>query len=216
MKVFNRDLTLESHSFQSDQYAIFKDVLSDEFRDYLISRFEFFAANKDCDLERHRMPSHKRQYLFDFPSDVEAQEFKKVLTHITNISADQAVLSERHLMIYDTQSKPLPYPHKDRRASGVTVGFPVNLPPETAVYLFPHLDRSENSNEKASYLNETLCDLNSLYDDPAAIQVKQEFGDMIIFSGSTLYHSRVHPAKTAVLYCKLNDQGRDPLGENIF
>ncbi len=39
---------------------------------------------------------------------------------------------------------------------------------------------------------------------------------MIVFLGSTIYHERIRPRGTAVLYIKVNDQGLDPLRENIY
>ena len=39
---------------------------------------------------------------------------------------------------------------------------------------------------------------------------------MIVFHGSSMLHERVRPAGTAVIYIKMNDDGRDQLGENIY
>ena len=39
---------------------------------------------------------------------------------------------------------------------------------------------------------------------------------MIVFLGSSIYHERIRPRGTSVIYIKVNDEGFDPLGENIY
>jgi hypothetical protein len=46
--------------------------------------------------------------------------------------------------------------------------------------------------------------------------LNEELGDMIVFLGSTMFHERIRPRGTAVLYIKLNDENLDPLGEDIY
>ena len=43
--------------------------------------------------------------------------------------------------------------------------------------------------------------------------LNEQFGDLIAFLGSSIFHERVRPAGAAILYVKGNG---DPLGENIF
>lgn len=216
-KMFKKDVADYRQAFQTDGYINLKDVLTDEFIAHLRSFLTSINDGERDDLPANRMPGHKRQYKFEFPSRETALEFRDALCALSGLSADNAVLSERHLMIYEGTSKAYPYPHKDRAASGLTVGFPIDIPKESAVYVFPDMDRTENLNEKASYLGEDAYENpREIYNRADAVCMKDELGDMVVFMGSTIFHARVHPANTAVLYCKMNDVGRDPLGEDIF
>ena len=58
--------------------------------------------------------------------------------------------------------------------------------------------------------------LKDIYESPEALPLNEELGDMIVFLGSSIYHERIRPRGTAVLYIKVNDEGFDPLGENIY
>ena len=58
--------------------------------------------------------------------------------------------------------------------------------------------------------------LKDIYDSVDALPLHEQLGDMIIFLGSSIYHERIRPRGTAVLYIKVNGQGFDPLGENIY
>jgi len=215
--MFKTDIAKHKDTFAKDGYIYLKDVLSDEFKAHLKTFMTEIKEGRVNDLEKNRFPGHKKQYLFDFPSQEDAMEYRKALCALSGLDPEKAVLSERHLMIYEGSSKPYPYPHKDRAASGLTVGFPTELTDETAVYVFPEMNREENLNEKAQYLNELdFKEASEAYEQADAVRIDQEIGDMIVFMGSTLYHARLKPAGTATLYCKMNDIGRDPLGENIF
>ena len=217
MEIFKYDIAEKQNEFERDGYSKFSDVLSDDFREYISAFLKEILSGRVEDLPKNRIKNHKNQYKFDFPSMEAAEEFRDAIADLTGINREKAKLSERHLMIYDQLAKDYPYPHKDRCASGITVGFPITLPEDTAIYLFPNMERGENPNEKASYLDETVAeDPQELYRSSDAIRIDQEFGDLVVFAGSTLYHGRTKPAGTAILYCKLNDVGRDPLGEDIF
>jgi len=215
--MFKTDLAKHREAFERDGFIYLKDVLSDDFKAHMTKFLADIKSGKVDDLPANRMPGHKFQYMFDFPNHKEAIEYRDALCALSGLDPEKAVLSERHLMIYEGESKDYPYPHKDRAASGLTVGFPVEVTKETAVYIFPDMNREENLNEKATYLNEDdFADARDVYDIPQAVRIEQEFGDMIVFMGSTIYHARLKPSGTATLYCKMNDVGRDPLGENIF
>src|SRR6056297_182787 len=204
--MFKKDVAAYREAFQTNGYINMKDVLDDAFVAHMKSFLASIEAGERDDLEANRMPGHKRQYKFEFPSRDDALEFRDALCTLSGLNAQAAVLSERHLMIYEDTSKPYPYPHKDRAASGLTVGFPIDIPEASAVYVFPDMDRSENPNEKATYLSQDeYQDPRKIYDRSDAVCMKDELGDMVVFSGSTIYHARVHPANTAVLYCKMND-----------
>ena len=215
--MFKVDIAQHKQAFNRDGFVYLKDVLSDEFLAHMQNFLNEIKAEQVKDLPANRIAGHKKQYKFEFPTRADAFEYRQALCALSGLDPEKAVLSERHMMIYDAASKDYPYPHKDRAASGLTVGFPVELPPETAVYLFPEMNREENLNEKATYLDENdFKDPSDIYHLPQAIRIEQEIGDMIVFMGSTIYHARLKPSGTAMLYCKMNDVGRDPLGEDIY
>ena len=93
---------------------------------------------------------------------------------------------------------------------------PVYLGPETSVCVFPTLDRSENTADRAVFMNGNgASGIRELY-ETKGVQLHESVGDVIVFHGSSMFHERIKPRGTAVLYIKLNDRGEDPLGENIF
>lgn len=215
--MFKKDIAAYRDDFMRDGYINLKDVLDDDFVAHLQSFLNKVVDGQVEDLPKNRMPGHKLQYKFEFPGRESALEFRDALCALSGLDRDKAMLSERHLMIYEPTSKPWPYPHKDRAASGLTVGFPINIPEASAIYVFPDMDRDENTVERAVYLSQDEYeDPRVIYDRAAAICLKNCLGDMAVFRGSTIYHARMHPAGAAVLYCKMNDIGRDPLGEDIF
>ena len=58
--------------------------------------------------------------------------------------------------------------------------------------------------------------LDSIYQTEEAVMLNEKVGDLVLFNGSSIFHERVKAAGTAVLYIKINDNGDDPLGENIY
>ncbi|HUR43267.1 MAG TPA: hypothetical protein VMZ01_04120 [Aestuariivirga sp.] len=214
---FKYDLKSRRSQFERDGYILLKDVLSDEFMDYLK---DFLARSRQGDVEEYRqwrIGGKKQQFLFDFPSEKVALKFRSGIAALTGLPEKAIAISERHLKQYDADAPEYPAPHKDRGASKISVGLPIHLGSETSVCVFPKLDRSPNETERAVYM--TPADypgLPQIYASPAALALHEQLGDMIVFLGSTIYHERIRPRGTAVLYIKLNDEGADPLGENIY
>ena len=81
--------------------------------------------------------------------------------------------------------------------------------------LFPHLSRKENVGEKACFIEVPEgTDMEQYYEDDRIVKMKGKIGDMIIFYGSTIYHKRIKPEGSVILYIKINASNRDPLGEH--
>lgn len=214
MQVFKYDIGKHKSEYSANGFMNLKNVLTPEFVAYLL---EFYDKSMQGDvglLPKNSKHDQKSQFKFDFPTQECAEEFRDGIASLTGLQGAQAVLAERHLKVYENSAMDFQYPHKDRCASGITVGFPINLGDETALYVFPALDQSENPNETAIYLDDQ--DALDTFASPEAVRLDQEIGDLVVFAGSTIYHGRIKPAGTAILYCKLNDVGRDPLGEDIF
>lgn len=214
---FNYDPSIHKDDLHNKGYAHLKQVLSDKF----ISELKQFHAHAIADETAENRAGHvagkKRQYVFDFSSPSTALEFRAGIAALTGMKEELVTISERHLKVYDAHTNPWPAPHKDRRASQISIGLPIHLSPGSTVCVFPNMDRTPNPQDKADFLtSDELPDPKSLYDSAEAVFLNENLGDLILFNGSSIYHERVQAAGTAVLYIKINDKGDDPLGENIF
>jgi hypothetical protein len=215
--LFKKDIGAYASELKAKGYILLKDVLSDEFMNYLKDFQKKSVAGDIAENGTWRITGKKHQYVFSFPSEAAAEEFRDGLSRLTGLAYDSLTISERHLKQYEQDATPYPAPHKDRGASKFSVGLPIYLGPETSVCVFPTLDRTDNLGDRAVFMTkEERPDLDKIYDSKDALLLYEELGDMIVFHGSSMFHERVRPAGTAVLYIKMNDDGRDPLGENIY
>lgn len=214
---FKYDLGTHRKQFERDGYILLKDVLSPVFLAYLE---DFHAKSRQgavAEYNQWRIGGKKQQFLFDFPSEDVARRFRAGIAELTGMAENRIAVSERHLKQYDADAPEFPAPHKDRGASKISIGLPVHLGPGTSVCVFPNLDRSPNTAERAVFMTpQDHPGLESIYNSPDALLLREQLGDMIVFLGSTIYHERIRPRGTAVLYIKVNDEGADPLGENIY
>lgn len=213
---FKRPLAAYHDQLERDGYILLKDILSGRF---MASLQEFLDRSRKGEVAEYgqwRIGGKKHQFLYDFPADV-AGAFRRELAALTGLRHDSFTISERHLKQYETDAPDYPAPHKDRGASKFSIGLPIHLGPETSVCVFPALDRSPNEGERAVFMTEQdHPGLKDIYDSPEALPLHEQLGDMIVFLGSSIYHERIRPRGTAVLYIKVNDEGFDPLGENIY
>jgi hypothetical protein len=214
---FKRDLSAYRQKLERDGFVLLKDVLSESFMDSLR---EFHARSRSGGVAEYgqwRIGGKKHQFLYDFPTQDFAERFRRDLAALTGLRDETFTISERHLKQYEEDAPDYPAPHKDRGASKYSIGLPVHLGPETSVCVFPHLDRSPNESERAVFMTEQdHPGLPEIYNSAEALPLNEELGDMIVFLGSAIYHERIRPRGTAVLYIKVNDEGFDPLGENIY
>jgi len=215
--VFKRDLLAYRSQLQRDGYILLQDIVSDEFMAVLKDFLERSRKGKIVEYDKWRIGGKKHQFLFDFPSPDAAAAFRDGIAAMTGMAADRIAISERHLKQYEDDAPDYPAPHKDRGASKYSIGLPIHLGPETSVCVFPSLDRTPNLGERSVFMTEQdHPGLQGIYNSPEALPLNEELGDMVVFLGSTIYHERIRPRGTAVLYIKVNDEGFDPLGENIF
>ncbi len=215
--MFKRELSVHSGEFKCNGYILLKDVISDEFMAYLKDFHRRCLRGKIAEHRTWRIGGKKQQYVFDFGSDAAAAEFRAGIAALTGMQPEKIAISERHLKQYEAGAPDYPAPHKDRRASKIAVGLPVHLGPETSVCVMPGLDRTPNPGECALYMTEQENpDLAGIYQSGDVLLLNEELGDMIVFLGSSIFHERVRPRGTTVLYIKLNDENLDPLGEDIY
>ncbi|MCB1433235.1 MAG: hypothetical protein KDK75_12385 [Alphaproteobacteria bacterium] len=214
---FKRNLKHYRDQLEQDGYILLKDIISD---DFMATLQEFLAKSRTGDVSEYgtwRIGGKKHQFLYDFPSEDIADRFRSELAALTGLNEQGFTISERHLKQYEDDAPEYPAPHKDRGASKYSIGLPIHLGPETSVCVFPTLDREPNEGERAVFMTEKdNPGLADIYASPDALALNEELGDMIVFLGSSIYHERIRPRGTAVLYIKVNDEGFDPLGENIY
>lgn len=214
---FKKDLSIHRQAFVRDGYVLLKDVISDRFMQYLQDFLMRSRMGEVAEYGQWRIGGKKHQFLFDFPSEDFALRFRDGIAALTGMAPDKLAISERHLKQYEDDAPDYPAPHKDRGASKISIGLPVYLGPETSVCVFPNLDRSANTSERAVFMTEQdNPGLADIYKSKDALLLNERLGDMIMFLGSTIYHERIRPRGTAVLYIKVNDEGSDPLSENVF
>jgi len=212
---FVKDLAKSKSSLQQQNFLHLEDVLSDEVKDVLERYGREIAENRLDEIGEWRISGKKRQFLFDFPSQNFLDEFCKGIGGITGHSGSDITIGERHIKVYHDDAEDFPAPHMDRQAAELTIGFPIYIADESRVCFFPHLSRNENVSEKASYADVPEgTNMEQYYEDDRIVKMKGKIGDMFIFHGSTIYHERIKPAGSVILYIKINASNRDPLGEH--
>jgi len=215
--IFKYDPSAHKNELANTGFVCLKDVLTSEFVEYLTEFAQDAKREAANESKDWKITGKKRQFVFEFPSDEAAIEFRDAMAHLTGISPDDFTISERHLKVYDDSAEAWPAPHKDRAASKFSIGLPVSLAPGSTVCVFPELDPGPNTNERAVFLTERdRADLADIYKTEKAVMLHESVGDLVVFHGSALFHERVQPANSEILYIKINGTGEDPLGENIF
>lgn len=214
--IFKYDPASMRESLATNGYAHLRDVLSDEFVAYMKRFYEESTADAEAEARDWHVAGKKRQFVFDFPSEEAAEEFRRGMARLTGMEEDLFTISERHLKVYDAHAEPFPAPHKDRSASQYSIGLPVHVPSGSTVCVFPDLDAGENQEDHAVFMTDDGDEIARIYESDAALMLNEKPGDLVVFLGSARWHERVRGAGTAVLYIKVNDIGVDPLGEDLF
>ena len=207
--------------FEKDGYALVRNGVTSDFLDYVkdqLNRCAHEAEDLSPRVEQRRL---KQQYLFEFREEDlfdRAVELVTMVGELTGLPADELVLSERHMKIYRADAPQNPPPHKDRRATQISVGIPLEIPSISRLILYPYHQRGENVFDSYDEFIRSL----PLEQRPenalkgiAPVEVDTRPGDLIVFWGSSMYHERMGAAGSRVLYLKLNTLGLDPLGENL-
>ena len=214
---FKRNLGVYREQLERDGYILLKDVLS---RQFMSDLQRYLARSRNGQVEEYgkwRIGGKKHQFLYDFPDAGIAERFRAEVAALTGLKPETFTISERHLKQYEDDAPDYPAPHKDRGASKFSIGLPIYLGPETSVCVFPTLDRTPNEAERAVFMTaQDHPGLEGIYASADALPLHEELGDMIVFLGSAIYHERIRPRGTSVVYIKVNDEGFDPLGENIY
>jgi len=219
MKVF--DFAPEDYIEEYSQkgYVHVKGGVCKEFLKYALSFTKKSIENEmETSLDEWRFVGKKMQFLFDFPDSTDLElDVKSVVGKVTSFPHGRVTICERHIKVYDDTAAPNPPAHKDRSASEVTVGLPLQVPDNSYLILYPdsHLDINHFSSTALyrSSLDEHELPEVVLKDiEPTKLNVWP--GDVVLFRGSSIYHERVNPANTQLLYLKFNSMLLDPIGED--
>lgn len=220
-----------TNDFRERDFVHIQNGLSAEFLEFGRQQLVSCRESGHNELSAREIKSKKKQYLFDLPDDREfLSELFEAIATVTGCSRSGMTLSERHIMIYDSNAAPLPPLHKDRVASTFSVGIPLEPSGCDRIVLLPWSARQENLLDNAVYCERTP---NSSPDSAAAwdlaageyprpasidkstlIELEARPGDLVIFRGSSIYHGRLHAARSSILYFKFNNMRLDPLGED--
>lgn len=179
------------------------------------------AADKQAQrqaMKEWEFKNKKQQYLFDFPEESDFPEgVYAFVAAVTGLPLETLTLCERHIKVYEDVAESNPPPHKDRLASEVAVGIPLEVREGSDVILYPDDELTINPFSSTalwrSSLDESELPENRLRElEPVRLHVKA--GDAILFRGNSIYHERVNPAHSSLLYLKFNSLRLDPIGED--
>jgi hypothetical protein len=233
VKPFRVSLASFADEFGERDYIHIKDAVDPDFFGFAVDQLRQCQRSGRNEIAARAIKNKKKQYLFEFPDDqqVALSGLLHSIAALTGLPESTMTLSERHIMIYDENAAAAPKLHKDRFASQISVGIPLEVSDESRIVLVPHGARQINLLEQAVYSTREV--------DPTAEFVSWDTlglappetetangglevvalgagpGDVVVFAGSSMFHGRLNAARSSMLYFKLNAVGLDPLGEHV-
>jgi len=230
MKVFTFTPNALAAEYGKKGYVHVKDAVSEEFLECARQQLALCRGSGQNELGTREIKNKKKQYLFEMPDEKFLSDLREAIGALTSLPAARMTLSERHIMIYDDRASAEPPLHKDRVASEVSVGIPLEVPAEARVALLPDVAKGPNVLDGAIYcprnmpipirsatawnLDDSEYPRSVSYDAGELVELDARPGDLVVFAGSSIYHGRLHGGKSAALYFKFNTMGLDPLGED--
>ena len=216
MRIFAFDPDDYRDHYREHEWVHIKNAIAPEFLEVLQQYArERLEASRLADLG---IKGKKEQSLFEFPPDVDyPNELFDVVSRMCGLNRETMTLSERHIQDYEPNADPNPLPHKDRFASQVSLGFSIDIPEASKLVLYPWDHRQVNAFNSSHDLRASLKpdELPEVVVQTAReLVLDDEPGDVVAFAGSTTWHLRRNAADAVNLYCKFNDFGCDPLGED--
>lgn len=201
--------------FRAEGFVQIRNAVTPDFLDYARAQALHASPLRQRELPNLEIPSKKRQQLFDFPDNESLESVLDALAALSNLDRTKLIISERHIKFYDVVAPPFPTPHKDRYASQIAVGIPLEVPRISRLVLFPMHGRNANvSGTAITWRDGYDTKAPKQLTDAESVALDTRPNDIVIFCGSSIYHEREHAAGAIVLYLKFNDMGLDPLNEN--
>jgi hypothetical protein len=193
--------------------------VSAEFVDYMTNKVlsELDAPKKE--LADFKFASKKTQHLFDFDASFDfPRGLYEDVAALTGLPLNRLTLCERHVKAYDQNAEANPVPHKDRMASEIVVGLPVRVPEDSYLVLYPTAPATENPFQSTAQWRDVVSpneQTRSLLAEVEPVKLYARPGDVVFFQGAKVYHERINPANSVLLFLKLNAMRMDPIGEDL-
>lgn len=216
MRIFDFEPADYTQQYADQDWIHVKDGIAPEFLDYLRGCVASHLA--EAKLGSFAIPGPKEQALFEFPDNADfPDEIFDVAAAVCGLRREAMALSERHLQICDEDANPDPTARKDCYPSQVSIGFPIDIPEQSRLVLYPYEHRETNPFISAAALQRHLRpdeQPDVMLRDARPVELADRPGDIVMFAGSNTWHKRRNPASAVNLYVKVNDFDCDPLGED--
>jgi hypothetical protein len=215
-RMFTFDPAEHAAAFAAQEYVHIRQGLTEEFFAVVCRQVDEYQ--RASPLGQKFAIGDKQQALYHFPDEGDCLgQFLDAVAGVAGLDPTRLVVSERHIKAYGADADPEPLAHKDRFATELAVGFSVHVPAGSTLVLYPGADRAVNPFQSSTELRaslppERLPELTLRGVRPVEIQDRPR--DVVLFRGSTIWHLRRRPARTVMLYFKLNAFHCDPLGED--
>ena len=212
--MFDFDPASYADAFASRGFVHIAEGLTQEFYVRLV-KYVDEAASRDH-LKDFALGG-KQQTLFEFLEPEHYDELREAVAAICGLDVSSLLVAERHIKAYEPNAAPYPLAHKDRFGSEVAVGFSIHVPEGSTLVLYPDYDVSANPFNSTAELRSSFRAHNA--PEPALknarrVEIRDRPRDVMVFTGSAMWHVREHAAGTTVLYLKLNTFNCDTLGED--
>ncbi len=202
-------------TFAAKGYVHIPGGLDAEFHRQLVGQVQ---AMREANRLKEWAIGDKQQSLYEFPTGHDyRRELCEYVGKVTGLNSDSLVISERHIKDYEAGAAPNPLPHKDRYATEIAVGFAVHVSPQSALVFYPFTDVGLNHFNTAAEFRASLSDEKlpeQVLKNAPRVEFHDRAGDVFMFHGNSIWHTRTNPANTTMLYFKMNSFHCDPLGED--
>ena len=214
-KMFAFDPASYADAFAARGYVHIVEGLTQEFYDRLV-RYTDESSSKNR-LKDFALGG-KEQTLYEFLEPDHYDELRQTVATICGLDATSLLVAERHIKAYEAHAEPYPLAHKDRFGSEVAVGFSIYVPEGSTLVLYPEYDVGANPFNSTAELRSSFRPHTA--PEPGLktarrVEVRDKPRDVMMFTGSAMWHLREHAAGTTVLYLKLNTYNCDTLGEDL-
>ena len=217
--------------FKSKGYVHVRNGVSQDFLEFARRQLGESRTLGRNEVSSRAIKNKKKQYLFELPAGADfLPELMDAISELTDLPRSEMTLSERHMMVYEQHAPAVPPLHKDRLATQIAVGIPLDSNDQARIVLIPDCARTINPMDHAIYCpsesnanspsapkwNLAGADYPELETraNPIAVELAAQAGDVVVFAGSSMYHGRLNSADSAILYLKFNAMRLDPLAED--
>ena len=219
MQVFNFVPELYADYYKQHGYAHVKNGVTAEFLQFARKTAQRLI-DEQRDIKAFEIKNKKLQFLFDFPDGADyPRGVYETVARVAGLPIEKMTLCERHIKAYEDIAEKNPPPHKDRVASQLAVGIPLEVPEDSYLILYPDDHLTVNPYTSTALWRSSLDEKDlpeNVLKDIEPVKIDTRPGDVILLRGSSIYHERVNPAHTVLLYLKFNAMRLDPVGEDPY